>query len=92
MIKQQEIKTKVIEDNIIHVSVIYNDDNGYKYERVYYLDFNKLTNTEHMISIEHDNWLQRTGQESTKVRLTFQDIPISKLTKWKEDDDLGTAL
>ena len=79
---KNNIQAKVIEDNIIHVTVVRKGSDGYNYEQIYYLDFNKLTSNEHQISFDHNNCQQRT-----KVRLTFEDIPVSKIIKWKQDEE-----
>jgi hypothetical protein len=77
---------KLLEDNnnIIHLTCATKGSDGFTYEQIFYLDFNKLTTTEY--SKTYDMW-SGVPKEHTKMRLTFEDIPMTTLRKWKEEDD-----
>ena len=83
--KPPKITAKVIEDNVIHVSyVVESRDGFYEYERIFYLDFNKVTDVENSIFFDRDAFGRLTEEEQTVLKLTFKNIPISRLTRWEK--------
>jgi hypothetical protein len=74
----------ILDGHIVNVSEIMEID-GNTYERIYWLDLDKIDNRLYERTFDHDPLMQHPpGREHTKVVLTFKDIMVSKVIEWKK--------